>query len=78
MREVMNVIRVRKVADGEELVLAEELWEARLELGQLDPRAEAFERRHQALSESQPRLSRAPLAKKPVSRLRAKTNDWSY
>jgi hypothetical protein len=73
----MNVIRVRKVADGEELVLAEELWEARLELGHLDPRAEAFERRHQALSEAQPRLSRV-LAKKPASRLRAKTNDWSY
>jgi hypothetical protein len=72
----MNVIRVRKVADGEELVLAEELWEARLELGHLDPRAGSLERRHRALSESQPSPPRVP--GKPASRLRAKTNDWSF
>ena len=41
----MTVIRVRKVADGEELVVAEETHKAHRELGLSDPRSKSLERR---------------------------------
>ena len=61
----MSTIRVRHVSDGEELVLAEELLEARLGLGHLDPRAESFERRHKALTDPQPKPSPARVGGRP-------------
>ena len=70
----MPTIRVRQVSDGEELVLAEELFEARLGLGQLDPRAESFERRHKALTDQQP--SHARVSGHPQLLRRVKANDW--
>jgi hypothetical protein len=70
----MSTIRVRQVADGEELVLAEEFYEARLSLGQIDPRAVILERRDNA-------LTAVPPARKPrgasADRLRAKTHEWA-
>jgi hypothetical protein len=70
----MSTIRVRQVADGEELVLAEEFFEARLGLGQTDPRTVILERRDNALTD-------APLPRKPLGRtadrLRAKTHEWT-
>lgn len=69
----MPIIRVRQVSDGEELVLAEELFEARLGLGQLDPRADGLERRHKALTD-QP--SHAGASGHPQFLRRVKANDW--
>jgi len=54
----MTVIRVRKVADGEELVVGEDTNEAHRELGQSDPRSQSLERRHKALAHPQPRSAR--------------------
>ena len=51
----MTVIRVRKVADGEELVVAEETNEAHRERGLSDPRSKGLERRQKALTHPQPR-----------------------
>ena len=51
----MTVIRVRKVADGEELVVAEETNETHRELGLSDPHSKSLERRHKALTQPQPR-----------------------
>jgi len=50
----MAVIRVKKLADGEELVLADDPRDAGAEPDPLDPRAGGFERRHRALAEPQP------------------------
>jgi hypothetical protein len=54
----MSVTRVRKVADGEELVLTEDAREAHLEAGLSDPRAESLERRHKALTRPEQRAPR--------------------
>ena len=74
----MSIIRVRQVADGEELVLVEEFFEARLGLGQADPRAVTLERRHRALSEAAPAPGRASADTPRGRRLRAKANDWRF
>jgi hypothetical protein len=50
--------RVRQLPDGEELVLTDEPSPSHLYLPQSDPRADSFERRHQALAES--RADRSP------------------
>lgn len=73
----MSTIRVRQLADGEELVLAEEFFEARQGLGKTDPRAGTLERRHRALSEAAPPPTRKP-AGASSGRLRAKVHDWSF
>jgi len=73
----MSTIRVRQVADGEELVLAEAFFEARQGLSKTDPRAATLERRHRALSEAAPPPTRKP-ADVPPGRLRAKVHDWSF
>lgn len=54
----MTVIRVRKVADGEELVVGEDTNEAHRELGQSDPRSQSLARRHKALTHPQPHSAR--------------------
>ena len=74
----MSIIRVRQECDGEELVLAEELLEARLALGQPDPRAEGFERRHKALTDPQPRPSHARAGDCPRLLRRIKAHDWGF
>ena len=71
----MSNIRVRQVADGEELVLAEEFFEARLALGQIDPRAVILQRRDTALTGA-PSAVRKSLGK-VADRLRAKTHEWA-
>ena len=66
----MSTIRVRQVADGEELVLAEEFFEARQGLSKTDPRAGTLERRHRALSEAAPpptRKARRGVVRAPES-----------
>jgi hypothetical protein len=52
---IMTVIRVREVADGEELVVAEETNQTQRELGLSDPRSKSLERRHKALTHPPPR-----------------------
>jgi hypothetical protein len=74
----MSIIRVRKVVDGEELVLAEEFLEARLNLDQSDARAGALERRRRALLDREPGPTGGPVGGSPGRRLRAKTHDWGF
>lgn len=74
----MSMVRVRKVSDGEELVLAEELLEARLGLGQLDPRVASLERHHTALTDPQPRPSHARAGGHPRLLRRIKAHDWGF
>ncbi|HJS59133.1 MAG TPA: hypothetical protein VKA01_13610 [Vicinamibacteria bacterium] len=65
----MAVIRVRKVADGEELIVGEDTNEAHLELDPSDPRSQSLERRHKALTHPPP----SPARRKrddPTTRLR--------
>jgi hypothetical protein len=72
----MSIIRVRKVVDGEELVLAEEFLEARLHLDEADARAGALERRRRALLEREAGPAGGPVGGVFERRLRAKTHDW--
>jgi hypothetical protein len=72
----MSIIRVRKVVDGEELVLAEEFLEARLSLEQIDARAGALERRRRALADREAGSTAGQVVGSSTRRLRAKTHDW--
>jgi hypothetical protein len=74
----MSIIRVRKVVDGEELVLAEEFLEARLNLDQADARDGALERRRRALMDREPSATGGQISRSSAHRLRAKTHDWGF